>query len=49
MFVAGPTLMMDVPGFLNISLRDRLWESNRPVGLVNANRDRYSATTCIPC
>ena len=41
MFVVGPTLMMDVPGFLNISLL-ALWESNRPVGLVNANRDRYS-------
>jgi len=41
MLVVGPTLMMDVPGFLNISLL-ALWESNRPVGLVNAGRDRYS-------
>jgi nucleoside-specific outer membrane channel protein Tsx len=29
MFVAGPTVMMDVPGFLNISLL-ALWESNAP-------------------
>lgn len=29
MLVAGPTLMMDVPGFLNISLLE-LWESNAP-------------------
>jgi nucleoside-specific outer membrane channel protein Tsx len=29
MLVAGPTLMMDVPGFLNISLLV-LWESNAP-------------------
>jgi nucleoside-specific outer membrane channel protein Tsx len=29
MLVAGPTVMMDVPGFLNISLL-MLWESNAP-------------------
>lgn len=29
MLVAGPTLMMDVPGFLNVSLL-ALWESNNP-------------------
>lgn len=29
MLVAGPTLMMDVPGFLNVSLL-ALWESNAP-------------------
>jgi hypothetical protein len=29
MVVAGPTLMMDVPGFLNVSLL-ALWESNAP-------------------
>jgi nucleoside-specific outer membrane channel protein Tsx len=29
MLVAGPTMMMDVPGFLNISLL-LLWESNAP-------------------
>ena len=29
MLVAGPTLMVDVPGFLNISLL-ALWESNAP-------------------
>lgn len=35
--LAGPTLMFDVPGFLNVSL---LWlnESNRPVGIA----DRYT-------
>lgn len=32
MLVAGPTLMFDVPGFLNVSLL-ALWESNRPVGV----------------
>jgi nucleoside-specific outer membrane channel protein Tsx len=31
MLVAGPTLMMDVPGFLNVSLL-ALWESNAPNG-----------------
>jgi nucleoside-specific outer membrane channel protein Tsx len=30
MLVAGPTLMIDVPGFLNVSLL-ALWESNAPV------------------
>ena len=29
MFVAGPTLMVDVPGFLNVSVL-ALWESNAP-------------------
>jgi len=29
MLVAGPTLMLDVPGFLNVSLL-QLWESNSP-------------------
>jgi hypothetical protein len=29
MVVLGPTLEMDVPGFLNISLL-QLWESNAP-------------------
>lgn len=37
MVVAGPTLMMDVPGFLNIGLY-ALWESNKPIGVA----DRYS-------
>ncbi|WP_157050411.1 outer envelope protein [Herbaspirillum rhizosphaerae] len=37
MIVAGPTLMMDVPGFLNVSLL-ALWESNQPVGISS----RYS-------
>ena len=31
MVVAGPTLMMDVPGFLNVSLL-AMWESNQPSG-----------------
>jgi nucleoside-specific outer membrane channel protein Tsx len=31
MLVAGPTLMIDVPGFLNVSLL-ALWESNAPSG-----------------
>jgi nucleoside-specific outer membrane channel protein Tsx len=37
MLVAGPTLMLDVPGFLNVSLL-ALWESNKPVGIAS----RYS-------
>ncbi|MBB3118308.1 outer envelope protein [Pseudoduganella violacea] len=40
MFVAGPTLMLDVPGFLNVSLV-ALWESNKPVGVA----ERYSYDT----
>ena len=32
MLVAGPTLMMDVPGFLNVSVL-ALFESNAPVGI----------------
>ena len=37
MLVLGPTLMMDVPGFMNISVHE-LWESNAPNGIT----DRYS-------
>jgi hypothetical protein len=37
MLVAGPTMMLDVPGFLNVSLLE-LWESNFPTGIVS----RYS-------
>jgi nucleoside-specific outer membrane channel protein Tsx len=40
MVVIGPTMMMDVPGFLNISVHE-LWESNAP----NAISDRYSYDT----
>jgi nucleoside-specific outer membrane channel protein Tsx len=40
MLVLGPTLMMDVPGFLNASLLV-LHESNRPVGV--ASRHTYKA------
>jgi hypothetical protein len=37
MLVVGPTLMMDVPGFLNISVLE-LFESNAPIGI----NGRYS-------
>ena len=40
MLVVGPTVMMDVPGFLNISLL-MLWESNEPVGVTS--RYHYKA------
>ena len=46
MFVAGPTVMLDVPaGFLNVSLL-QLWESNAPSGYNFGtssyyNKDRY--------
>ncbi len=43
MLVAGPTLMMDVPGFLNISVL-ALWESNAPFNRytqVHTSRYRY--------
>ena len=40
MLVIGPTLMMDVPGFLNISVL-ALFESNAPVGITS----RYSYDT----
>lgn len=42
MLVAGPTLMMDVPGFLNVSLL-AIWESNAPYsGFTRVSTDRYS-------
>lgn len=41
MVVAGPTLMMDVPGFLNISVLN-LWESNAPSGWDFATNSTYS-------
>jgi hypothetical protein len=44
MFVAGPTLQLDVPGFLNIGAL-LLWESNQPSGWAfppNAAPVRYS-------
>ena len=42
MVVAGPTLMMDVPGFLNVSLQ-ALWESNAPYnGFSKTSTNRYS-------
>lgn len=42
MLVAGPTLMMDVPGFLNVSLL-YLWESNAPYNkFTSTQTERYS-------
>lgn len=42
MAVLGPTLMMDVPGFLNVSLLE-LWESNAPYStFTNTGVNRYS-------
>ena len=40
MVVLGPTLMMDVPGFLNVSVY-AVWESNQPLGVAK----RYSYDT----
>ena len=45
MLVAGPTLMMDVPGFLNVSLL-ALWESNAPYNTFSRTGvSRYSYDT----
>ncbi|TFW22291.1 outer envelope protein [Duganella callida] len=45
MVVAGPTLMMDVPGFLDISLM-ALWESNAPYNTyTNQATPRYAYRT----
>ncbi|MEI7612446.1 MAG: outer envelope protein [Betaproteobacteria bacterium] len=45
MLVAGPTLMMDVPGFLNISVL-ALWESNAPYNdYSKVKTSRYSYDT----
>jgi nucleoside-specific outer membrane channel protein Tsx len=42
MLVAGPTVMMDVPGFLNVSLL-ALWESNAPYSTFSStSTPRYS-------
>ncbi len=42
MFVLGPTVMFDVPGFLNVSLV-QLWESNAPYNTFsNTSTPRYS-------
>ncbi len=42
MIVAGPTLMIDVPGFLNVSLLG-LWESNAPYNTFSkTSTPRYS-------
>jgi hypothetical protein len=45
MFVAGPTLFVDVPGFLNVSIL-QLWESNAPYSTyTNSGVSRYSYKT----
>lgn len=45
MLVAGPTLMLDVPGFLNVSLL-ALWESNAPCNtFTNTCVSRYEYDT----
>ena len=45
MFVLGPTLNIDVPGFLNVSLL-QLWESNAPYSTFsNSGVPRYSYKT----
>ena len=45
MLVAGPTLMMDVPGFLNVSILG-LWESNAPYNTYSGTGvDRYRYKT----
>lgn len=45
MLVAGPTLMLDVPGFLNVSLLT-LWESNAPYNTyTGVSTPRYSYKT----
>lgn len=41
MLVAGPTLMIDVPGFLNVSVLE-LWESNAPSGWDFQTNSTYS-------
>jgi nucleoside-specific outer membrane channel protein Tsx len=42
MLVAGPTLMLDVPGFFNLSLL-QLWESNAPFNTFSGvSTPRYS-------
>ncbi len=44
LLVAGPTMMLDVPGFLNISLL-QMWESNAPYnGFTGNHVDRYYYT-----
>ena len=41
MFAAGPTVMLDVPGFLNVSLL-QLWESNSPYSTyTSSGKERY--------
>lgn len=45
MLVAGPTLMLEVPGFLNVSLL-ALWESNAPFnGYTGISTNRYTYDT----
>lgn len=43
MLVLGPTVMLDVPGFMNVSLL-ALWESNAPSGWDFATNSTYSVS-----
>ncbi len=43
MLVLGPTVMLDVPGFMNVSLL-ALWESNAPSGWDFATSSTYSVS-----
>jgi hypothetical protein len=47
MLVAGPTAMMDVPGFLNISVLE-LWESNAPCTTFPPAAVGFPASSCVP-
>ena len=44
MYVAGPTVMLDVPGFLNVSIL-ALWESNQPLDNGTRLASRYEYRT----
>ncbi len=47
MFVLGPNLMIDVPGFLNVSLVG-MWESNAPCTTFPAAAVGFPASSCVP-
>jgi hypothetical protein len=46
MLVAGPTVMFDVPGFLNISVLE-LWESNAPCTTFPPAAVGFPASGCV--
>lgn len=46
MFVLGPTLFVDVPGFLNVSVL-QLWESNAPCTTFPPAAVGYPASGCV--